>query len=114
MQHCMRVNYTVGMFVELSPAFTEILFFDILGGAVKTENGEVVTLGKVLTFFTGADKPPPLGFPKQPTLRFSEETLAVTGTCDPDMSLPVHCTYETFKYYMTLSVIGSKDNFGIV
>jgi hypothetical protein len=41
-----------------------------------------VTLPNILSFFTGADEVPPLGFPHQPTLSFSSSNPYPTAsTC---------------------------------
>lgn len=43
----------------------------------------------VLIFFTGASRIPPLGFPKSPTLNFSEENIYPTAsTCALILTIP--------------------------
>lgn len=77
-----------------------------------TEDERQVTLCDLLIFFTGAEREPPLGFSPKPELLFSDEMLASASTCSLRLTLPTqHSSYETFKEYMILSLIGN-DGFG--
>ena len=77
-----------------------------------TEDERKVTLGDLLVFFTGAEREPPLGFSPKPHLLFSDDLLASASTCSLRLTLPTqHSSYESFKEYMILSLIGN-DGFG--
>ena len=71
-------------------------------------------MGEILSFFTGSDREPPLGFPYIPTLLFDEKnTLATSSTCSLTLTLPVHKDYNTFKEKLILSFKG-HDGFGVI
>lgn len=90
-------------------------FLYLIDGGVQSEAGEVITLGHLLQFFTGTDMVPPLGFPRKPTLNFTEGKLATASTCEPVLRLPLgHSSYGEFKKFMTVSIVGSNDIFGCV
>lgn len=98
-------------------AATFIHFMDFIDecedGTAITEDGRAVTHEDILTFFTGADRPPPLGFQPKPTLHFSDAELASAQTCDMGLSLPIcHKEYKTFKEKFMLSSLG-HDGFGM-
>ena len=77
-----------------------------------TEDERKVTLGDLLVFFSGAEREPPLGFSPKPHLLFSDDLLASASTCSLRLTLPIqHSSYESFKEYMILSLIGN-DGFG--
>ncbi len=79
---------------------------------VKTAIGEPVTTNDILSFFTGADCEPPLGFDRKPKLYFAYEKLASSSTCGLHLTLPMsHDKYENFKEAMILSLKG-HDGFG--
>ena len=70
-------------------------------------NPELVTLEDVMVFFSGAEKPPPLGFPKKPTLDFSSTNMYPTSsTCTLMFMLPTKygTDYEAFKKAMTIGL----------
>ena len=57
-------------------------------------NGEdfVINIKTVLAFATGADHPPPMGFPNPPQIMFevaSDRTLPTASTCGPTIYLPL-------------------------
>ena len=58
-----------------------------------------MTLQKVLSFFTGAEEVPPLGFPHDPTLLFSAENPYPTASiCAIQLSLPLqYASYVEFR-----------------
>ena len=57
-----------------------------------------VTLPKILSFFTGADEVPPLGFPHEPKLCFSENVYPTASTCAIQFTLPTqYSSYVDFK-----------------
>ena len=71
-------------------------------------------LEDVVIFFSGADRPPPLGFPTQPDLEFLDlgAILPTASTCSLLLRLPVcHSNYDNFKDAMMLAVHGN-DGFG--
>ena len=77
-----------------------------------------LSLQEVLSFFTGANREPPSGFPCIPQLLFHDATcdnvLATASSCFLTLTLPtVHKSYSTFKEYFILS-IKCHDGFGIV
>lgn len=50
---------------------------------------EVVTLQRILNFFSGAEEVPPLGFPRTPTLNFNSDNIYPTAsTCGVQLTLP--------------------------
>ena len=68
----------------------------------------------ILIFFTGADREPPLGFPKLPELHFLHSgMLATASTCDLILRLPIqfYNNYSKFKEIMIESLI-SSEGFG--
>ena len=58
-----------------------------------------VTLSTVLSFVTGAEEIPPLGFPHNATLGFSEtNSYPTASTCAIQLTLPFkYATYEDFR-----------------
>ena len=84
--------------------------FASVGGREDDEGSPfTIDLGTVLTFVTGADHIPPLGFPSTPIIQFiSEESrfLPTASTCIPSLFLPLQLTdYEDFKRNMDMAVI---------
>ena len=72
----------------------------------------------ILSFSSGADRIPPLGFGKRPSLeffpvqdRFGVQKFATASTCDIVLRLPTSHgdNYESFKEAMIMSL---KDNDG--
>ena len=85
-------------------------------GEVETLSGSKVTLEQILIFFTGTDREPPLGFPKQPELHFLRHgVLATASTCDLILRLPInfHNEYNRFKEMLIESLV-SSEGFGSV
>ena len=63
-------------------------------------NGDQVTCPKILIFATGADQPPPLGFPEQGKIVFSPQILGTASTCEMTIFLPCqHKNYEFQRSY---------------
>ena len=59
---------------------------------------ESVSLGVVLSFFSGADDIPPLGFPHEPVLNFSSHAVYPTAsTCAIQLTLPTQ--YDSFDKF---------------
>ena len=73
-----------------------------------------VTLPMVLSFFTGAEEIPPLGFPHDPTLNFSDDNLYPTAsTCAIELTLPTQYeTYDQFKKYVSYAML-NHGGFGL-
>ena len=76
------------------------------------------TLGEVLTFATGCDDIPPLGFTPMPTLKFHEDVHPKANTCDTTLYLPLFpgvsgdVEYEIFKEKMDYGILNSPS-FGL-
>jgi len=52
----------------------------------------LVDVGSVLSFITGADRPPPMGFPNTPQIMFDtskDRSLPTSSTCGPTLYLPL-------------------------
>ena len=74
------------------------------------------TLGDVLSFFSGADYPPPLGFNKKPQLQFlaneGKKILPTASTCALTLWLPTcHMTGEDFNQSLRMAIL-DNDGFG--
>ena len=76
------------------------------------------TLGEVLTFATGNDEIPPLGFIPMPSIRFWEDVRPKANTCDTTLYLPLfpnvngEVAYEEFKEKMDDGILNSPS-FGL-
>ena len=71
---------------------------------VHTLYAGTVTLLTILSFFTGADTIPPLGFPHPPTLYFSPENRYPTAAIQS--TLPTkHESYDSFKKAMSYGLL---------
>lgn len=87
--------------------------FSIDGREIPREDdGEVpfkINLGTILSFATGADHVPPLGFPRVPLITFiSDESrhLPTASTCGPTLSLPLQLVnYDDFKRNVDIAII---------
>lgn len=93
-----------------------VLMAHLLDPFYHLESSLPVSLEEVLSFFTGADREPPLGFPVIPKLEFlhSDGILATASTCSLILRLPtVHDSYPRFRQYMALS-FGGHGGFGVV
>ena len=81
--------------------------------------GEVsCTLDDVLVFFSGADRVPPLGFEKQPSVTFLHDTrskFATASTCSLELRLPTQygSHFDKFREAMIMSLM-DNDGFGRV
>lgn len=76
-------------------------------------------LGEVLSFVTGSDEIPPLGFNPQPMIKFWEDVRPKANTCGNTLYLPLfpsHTTntiaYEAFKENMDDGILNSPS-FGL-
>lgn len=80
---------------------------------VQTLTGKKVNPEHMLIFFTGADKEPPLGFPKPPDLHFLHHgVLATASTSDLILHLPIkYSDYSGFKDMLVESLV-SSEGFG--
>ena len=87
-----------------------LLFFPV--GTASTVDGRVVTTTDLLVFFTGADGDPPLGFPQQPHLTFTDSGLATANSCSLILKLPVGHCYDVFREKMIESLMGHGGQFG--
>ena len=66
----------------------------------------------VCIFFSGASRPPPLGFSPKPKLKFLHEAMLPTAsTCSLTFFIPVHASYANFREAMLLGLLGN-DGFG--
>ena len=75
---------------------------------------ESVKLDTLLSFFTGADVLPPLGY-KTVTLDFNNSNIYPTAsTCSIQLTLPTkHSTYDEFKHHMIVGLT-MHGGFGLV
>ena len=58
-----------------------------------------MSLGTILSFFSGADNIPPLGFPNEPELNFNPKAVHPTAsTCSIQLTLPTkYANFEELK-----------------
>ena len=67
---------------------------------------------RCLYFFSGAFRPPPLGFSPKPRLQFTHHgPFPTSSTCSLTFCIPVHSSYKHFKEAMVLGLLGN-DGFG--
>ena len=75
-----------------------------------------VDLGSIMSFATGSDHPPPLGFPNAPDIQFETDLskiLPFASTCAPNLYLPLVLNEpDLFKKKMGFSIC-CADGFGI-
>ena len=77
-------------------------FFYILGGDAQ------VSLGDVLSFATGANVPPVLGFDHSPVIAFTDMAFPTANTCAMILRLPtLYDNYDEFKGKMDYGVLNS-------
>ena len=89
-----------------------IAFLNIAGRVILTEDpdGEDmwVDLGSIMSFATGSDHPPPLGFPNAPDIQFEmdlSKTLPFASTCAPTLYLPLALNEpDLFKEKMDFAI----------
>ena len=66
-----------------------------------------VTLGQVLSFFTGAERPPPMGFDEEAGIWFSPTaTFPTASTCALELTLPT-------KYHDNADMFHEKMLYGL-
>ncbi len=76
---------------------------------------DVISLVDVLSFVTGADCVPPLGFDPLPSIVFlhdRSEQFPKANTCCMELKLPISNDYDTFKENMTFGIANSPG-FGL-
>ena len=98
------------------PTYTSALMRFVLFHLFPVDGDLNCTLEDVLTFFTGADSIPVLGFELTPKLSFLEISpqwlLPTASTCSLELRLPTyHSDYSSFKDYMLMGLKGC-DGFG--
>ena len=66
-----------------------------------------MTLPKILSLFTGADEIPPLGFPHDPSLHFSDNNMfPMASTCAIQLTIPVqYSSYNDFRKAMAYAIL---------
>lgn len=76
-----------------------------------------VGLGDLLSFVTGADHPPPLGFSVSPAIQFTddpERVLPKASTCTLTLYISIHLReYDAFKRAFDVALT-SAHGFGLV
>ena len=83
------------------------IHFVVDGKIVTSDLSTVIQPSDILSFFTGADKHPPIGFGSKASLFFTKQVCATASTCDLTLNLPyVHGTYDRSKSFMIESVVG--------
>lgn len=71
-----------------------------------------MTLGQILSFFTGTEYPPPLGFDTEPTLRFSNYSEYPTAsTCALELTIPTKY-YDSPRDFHEKMIYGLKNHGG--
>lgn len=75
---------------------------------------DCVTLENILSFFTGSDTIPPLGYASV-TLNFNKDNLYPTAsTCAVELTLPtMHNDFDAFKLHMDVAMT-MHGGFGLV
>ena len=120
------VHDTEGVYIVILKWFCSnrimylIAFLNIAGRVIPTEDpdGEDiwVDLGSILSFATGSDHPPPLGFPNAPDIQFETDlskTLPYASTCAPTLYLPLVLNEpDLFKEKMDFAIC-CAHGFGI-
>ena len=82
-----------------------VCLFDTVEGEVNCR------LEDLVISFSGADRPPPLGFRTQPDLEFLDQNaiLPTASTCSLVIRLPIcHSNYDDFKDAMILALHGNN------
>ena len=96
--------------------------YTLTGGCViekEDGSGDVlhIGLGDLLSFVTGADHPPPLGFSVSPSIKFTDDpqrVLPKASTCTVTLYISVHLTeYASFKQAFD-AALTSAHGFGLV
>ncbi|XP_051784646.1 G2/M phase-specific E3 ubiquitin-protein ligase-like [Erpetoichthys calabaricus] len=67
------------------------------------------SLEDILMFSTGVSSIPPIGFHPKPTVNFlhNESPYPIAQTCTNSLSIPIHKTYDKFKYHMNFGILNS-------
>ncbi|MBN3289473.1 G2E3 ligase, partial [Polypterus senegalus] len=67
------------------------------------------SLEDILVFSTGVSSIPPIGFHPKPTINFlhNESPYPIAQTCTNSLSIPIHKTYDKFKYHMNFGILNS-------
>ncbi|XP_039600856.1 G2/M phase-specific E3 ubiquitin-protein ligase-like [Polypterus senegalus] len=67
------------------------------------------SLEDILMFATGLHAIPPLGLQARPTICFRHDgsLLPVANTCDKILILPIHKTYDNFRFYVSFGILNS-------
>ncbi len=75
------------------------------------EDAAAVTPSMILSFVTGAEKAPPMGFPVQPSFKFiadRHQTLPTASTCSLALYLPLALTdYRVFQERMDMAILNT-------
>uniref|UniRef100_A0A3B3XDS4 HECT domain-containing protein n=1 Tax=Poecilia mexicana TaxID=48701 RepID=A0A3B3XDS4_9TELE len=82
---------------------------------IEADGSRPISLQNILTFVSGVDLIPPLGFPERPQIEFlhaplengSRRRYPEANTCSVVMRLPIHETFEEFQEYMESGIIQS-------
>ncbi|XP_053190794.1 uncharacterized protein LOC128374565 [Scomber japonicus] len=69
-------------------------------------------LGDILSFATGCDVMPPIGFSPKPSLEFQRGRYPIANTCVNCLRIPLHQSYEDFKSNMDFA-IRNTQGFGM-
>lgn len=85
--------------------------FDLSQQFIGQNDEGGVTPSKILSFITGAEKPPPMGFAQQPTIRFIEDKTKILPTasmCALSLYLPLPLTeYQSFQHNMDMAILNT-------
>ncbi|MBN3294635.1 G2E3 ligase, partial [Polypterus senegalus] len=67
------------------------------------------SLEDILMFATGLRAIPPLGLQPRPTICFHHDgsLLPVANTCGNILTLPIHKTYDNFRFYVSFGILNS-------
>ena len=85
-------------------------------GGVEQEDGRTLTLGDILSFFTGSTRIPPMGFDDVGTLNFNSTNVFPTAsTCSLTLTLPTlyYKSYSAFKGKMMYALF-NHGGFGLL
>ncbi len=96
---------------------TYMFFLDYMDACESNDNitaEDYVSLESILSFFTGSDTVPPLGYASV-TLSFNKHNIYPTSsTCAVELTLPtIHKDFNTFKEYMDVAMT-MHGGFGLV
>ena len=100
-----RCGFILGLYpgIFVAACFA-IMYMHVLVFCYSEGSCDGVTLEAVLTFCTGADAEPPLGFHVQPSLQFNHDEpcrkFPIANTCGLILRLPVPRQYQGFSEAM--------------